>query len=184
MALHLEELAAAWIRGNNLCVRCAHSGVYLQLFCNHSCRLVSRRGMRSAITLRRHVCIIRTVTGWTTSSPRLCSFTSCCAPKEREIGSFNSSAFDVSSQCSASRGVFGMARRHALVSLRHDTPSQRQAALFLLFVLFFKNPFYIFFLGLLLLFEESLTLYPFGGHSSFRVIHWETIVTKMQLVKR
>ena len=29
---------------------------------------------------------------------RLCSFTSCCTPKEREIGSFNSSAFDVSSR--------------------------------------------------------------------------------------
>ena len=43
--------------------RCAHSGWYLQLSCNHSCRHVSRRGMRSASTLRRHV------TGWTTSSP-------------------------------------------------------------------------------------------------------------------
>ena len=29
---------------------------------------------------------------------RLSLFTSCCAPKEREIGSFNSSAFDVSSR--------------------------------------------------------------------------------------
>ena len=66
--------------------------------CNHSCRPVSRHGMRSASTLRRHVCILQAVTGWTTSSPRLSSFTSCCAPKEREIGSFNSSAFDVSSR--------------------------------------------------------------------------------------
>ena len=54
--------------------------------------------MRSASTLRRHVCILQAVTGWTTSSPRLSSFTSCCAPKEREIGSFNSSAFGVSSR--------------------------------------------------------------------------------------
>ena len=54
--------------------------------------------MRYASTLRRHVCILQAVTGWTTSSPRLSSFTSCCAPKEREIGSFNSSAFDVSSR--------------------------------------------------------------------------------------
>ena len=30
--------------------RCAHSGWYLQLSCNHSCRQVSRRGMRSAST--------------------------------------------------------------------------------------------------------------------------------------
>ena len=97
MALHLEELAASWLRGNHGCVRCAHSGWYLQFFCNHSCRPVSRRGMRSASTLRRHVCILQAVTGWTTSSPRLSSSTSCCAPKDREIGSFNSSAFDVSS---------------------------------------------------------------------------------------
>ena len=79
-------------------VPCAHSGWYLQFSCKHSCRPVSRRGMRSASTLRRHVCILQAVTGWTTSSPRLSSFTSCCAPKEREIGSFNSSAFDVSSR--------------------------------------------------------------------------------------
>ena len=56
-------------------MRCAHSGWYLQFSCNHSCRPVSRRGMRSASTLRRHVCIIQDVTGWTTSSPRLSSFT-------------------------------------------------------------------------------------------------------------
>ena len=49
--------------------RWAHSGWYLQLSCNHSCRQVSRRGMRSASTLRRHVCILQAVTGWTTSSP-------------------------------------------------------------------------------------------------------------------
>ena len=30
---------------------------------------VSRRGMRSASTLRRHVCILQAVTEWTTSSP-------------------------------------------------------------------------------------------------------------------
>ena len=52
MALHLEELAASWLRGNHGCVRCAHSGWYLQFSCNHSCRPVSRRGMRSACTLR------------------------------------------------------------------------------------------------------------------------------------
>ena len=69
MALHLEGLAASWLRGNHGCVRCAHSGWYLQLYCNHSCRPVSRRGMRSASTLRRHVCILQAVTGWTTSSP-------------------------------------------------------------------------------------------------------------------
>ena len=58
---------------------CAHSGWYLQFSCNHSCRPVSRRGMRSASTLRRHACSLQADTGWTTSSPRLCSFTSCCA---------------------------------------------------------------------------------------------------------
>ena len=87
-----------WVRGG----RSAHSGWYLQFSCNHSCRPVSRRGMRSASTLRRHVCIQQAVTGWTTSSTRLSSFTSCCAPKEREIGSLNSSAFDVSSRNFAS----------------------------------------------------------------------------------
>ena len=69
MALHLEGLAASWLRGNHGCVRCAHSGLYLQLYCNHSCRPVSRRGMRSGSTLRRHVCILQAATGWTTSSP-------------------------------------------------------------------------------------------------------------------
>ena len=69
MALNLEELAASWLRGNHECVRCAHSGWYLQFSCNHSCRPVSRRGMRFASTLRRHVCILQAVTGWTTSSP-------------------------------------------------------------------------------------------------------------------
>ena len=49
-------------------MRCAHSGWYLQFSCNHSCRPVSRRGVRSASTLRRHVCILQAVTGWTTSS--------------------------------------------------------------------------------------------------------------------
>ena len=98
MDLHLEELAASWLRGNQGCVRSSHSGWYLQFSCNHSCRPVSRRGMRSASTLRRHVCIQQAVTGWTTSSTRLSSFTSCCAPKDREIGSLNSSAFDVSSR--------------------------------------------------------------------------------------
>ena len=76
---------ASWLTGNKGCVRCAHSGRCLKLSCNHSCRPVSRRGMRSASTLRRHVCIIQAVTGWTTSSPRLCSFTSCCAPKGRGL---------------------------------------------------------------------------------------------------
>ena len=103
-----EELAASWLRGNHLCVRCAHSGWYLQLCCNHSCRPVSRRGMRSASTLRRHVCILQAVTRWTTSSPRFSSFTSCCAPKEREIGSFNSSAFDVSSRTLSSLAITTM----------------------------------------------------------------------------
>ena len=42
-------------QGNHGCVRCAHSGWYLQFSCNHSCRPVSRHGMRSASTLRRHV---------------------------------------------------------------------------------------------------------------------------------
>ena len=37
--------------------------------------------------------------------------------------------------------------------------------------------FYFFFIGLPLLVEKRL--YPFWGHSSFRVIHWETIVTKV-----
>ena len=55
-------------QGNHGCVRCAHSGWYLQFSCNHSCRPVSRRGMRSASTLRRHVCNLQAVTGWTTSS--------------------------------------------------------------------------------------------------------------------
>ena len=76
---------ASWLTGNKGCVRCAHSGRCLKLSCNHSCRPVSRRGMRSASTLRRHVCIIQAVTWWTTSSPRLCSFTSCCAPKGRGL---------------------------------------------------------------------------------------------------
>ena len=80
------------------CRQGRHDNEYNYRSCNHSCRPVSRRGMRSASTLRRHVCILQAVTGWTTSSPRLSSFTSCCAPKEREIGSFNSSAFDVSSR--------------------------------------------------------------------------------------
>ena len=85
-------------QGNHGCVRCAHSGWYLQFSCNHSCRPVSRHGMRSASTLRRHVCTLQAITGWTTSSLRLSSFTSCCAPKERDIGSFNCSASDVSSR--------------------------------------------------------------------------------------
>ena len=55
LALHLEELAESWRRGNHGCVRCAHSGWYIQFSCNHSCRPVSRHGMRSASTLRRHV---------------------------------------------------------------------------------------------------------------------------------
>ena len=76
---------ASWLTGKKGCVRCAHSGRCLKLSCNHSCRPVSRRGMRSASTLKRHVCIIQAVTGWTTSSPRLCSFTSCCAPKGRGL---------------------------------------------------------------------------------------------------
>ena len=45
-------------------------------------------------------------------------------------------------------GVFSMARRHALVSLRHAAPSQRHAALFYFFFFFF---FFFFFLGLLLI---------------------------------
>ena len=85
-------------QGNHGCVRCAHSGWYLQFSCNHSCRPVSRHGMRYASTLRRHVCTLQVITGWTTSSLRLSSFTSCCAPKERDIGSFNCSASDVSSR--------------------------------------------------------------------------------------
>ena len=60
---------ASWLTGNKGCVRCAHSGRCLKLSCNHSCRPVSRRGMRSASTLKRHVCIIQAVTGWTTSYP-------------------------------------------------------------------------------------------------------------------
>ena len=90
---------------------CAHSGWYLQFSCNHSCRPVSRRGMRSASTLIRHVCSLQAVTGWTTSSPRLCSFTSCCAPTERDIGSFNSSAFDVSSRTFSSLATTTMQGR-------------------------------------------------------------------------
>ena len=85
-------------QGNHGCVRCPHSEWYLQFSCNHSCRSVSRRAMRSVSTLIRHVCILDAVSGWITSSPRLCSLTSCCAPKEWGIGSFNSSAFDVSSR--------------------------------------------------------------------------------------
>ena len=34
-------------------------------------------------------------------------------------------------------GVFGMARRHALVSLRHAAPSQRHAAPYFFFLIFF-----------------------------------------------
>ena len=62
-------VAASWLRGNKGCVRCANSGRYLKLSCNHSSRPVSRCWMRSASTLRRHVCILQAVTGWTTSSP-------------------------------------------------------------------------------------------------------------------
>ena len=83
MALHLEELAASWLRGNHGCVRWAHSGWYIQLYCNHSCRPVSRRGMRYVSTFRRHVSILQAVTGRITSSPRLSSFTSCCALRKR-----------------------------------------------------------------------------------------------------
>ena len=54
-------------------------------------------------TMRRHVCLLYAVTGWTTSSPCICSFTSCCASKERGIGSFNSSAFDISSRTFSSQ---------------------------------------------------------------------------------
>ena len=91
-------VAASWLRGNKGCVRCAISGRYLKLSCNHSSRPVSRCWMSSASTLRRDVCILQAVTWWTISSPRLCSFTSCCAPKGRGIGSFKSSAFDGSSR--------------------------------------------------------------------------------------
>ena len=72
-----------------------HEYNYRKLWHNHSWKRGSRRGMRSASTLRRPVCILQAVTGWTSSSPRLCSFTSCYASKERGIGSSNSSAFDV-----------------------------------------------------------------------------------------
>ena len=116
------------VQGNHGCVRCAHSGWYLQFSCNHSCRPGSRRGMRSASTLRRHVCILQAVTGWTTSSPRLCSFTSCCAPKEREIGSFNSSAFDVSSRTFSSLATTTMqGTSHGIASkwLYYYLPWQR-----------------------------------------------------------
>ena len=53
-------------QGNHGCLRCANSEWFS---CNHSCRPVSRRGMRSASTLRRHVCILEAVAGWMTSSP-------------------------------------------------------------------------------------------------------------------
>ena len=78
-------VAASWLRGNKGCVRCANSGRYLKLSCNHSSRPVSRCWMSYASTLRRHVCILQAVTWWTISSPRLCSFTSCCAPKGRGL---------------------------------------------------------------------------------------------------
>ena len=68
------------------------------------------------------------VTGWTTLSPRLSSLTSCCAPKEREFGSFNSSAFDVSSRTFSSLATTTMqGTSHGIASkwLYYCLPWQR-----------------------------------------------------------
>ena len=64
--------------------------------------------------------------------------------------------------------------------VRPTWPAQWASGFFFFFFFFLRIPllFEKRWQALQMLWRNGLKLYPFWGHSSFRVIHWETIVTK------